>query len=212
VSPPIVIVGAGGYARIVVAALRRAGENLVACTDRDPAKRGTVVAGLPVAGDDEWLLRAHPPGRIRLVNAIGSVRQPTARRDVYSRFVSLGYEFASVRDRTATIADDVAFGPGAHVLEGAIVRPGARIGADAIVNMQAAVDHDCRIGDHVHLAPAATLAGDVRVGEISMIGAGATVIQGVAIGRECLVAAGAVVVGDVADGATVAGVPAKVRA
>jgi acetyltransferase-like isoleucine patch superfamily enzyme len=78
-----------------------------------------------------------------------------------------------------------------------------------ILNTAAVVDHDCVIGDHVHVSPGARVAGGVTVGEGSHIGMGAIVIQGLRIGAGVLVAAGAVVLRDVPDGYRVAGVPAR---
>jgi len=71
------------------------------------------------------------------------------------------------------------------------------------------VDHDCRIGDFVHLAPGVRLAGEVTVGEGALIGIGASVLPGVCIGAWDVVGAGAVVTEDVAPGVTVVGVPAR---
>ena len=70
------------------------------------------------------------------------------------------------------------------------------IGANSIVNTRAAVDHDCKIGETVHIAPGVTLSGNVRVGDRTHIGTGAVVIQGIFIGEDSLVAAGAVVCRD----------------
>lgn len=51
----------------------------------------------------------------------------------------------------------------------------------------------------------------VAVGEDTTIGSGALVLGGVTIGREAMIGAGAVVTADVPDGATVAGIPARIR-
>ncbi|MBT4511070.1 MAG: sugar acetyltransferase, partial [Chloroflexi bacterium] len=72
------------------------------------------------------------------------------------------------------------------------------------------VDHDCTLGRHVHLSPGTTLSGEVFVDDCAHIGTGASVIQQVKIGSGSTVAAGATVISDVPDGATVAGVPARV--
>jgi acetyltransferase-like isoleucine patch superfamily enzyme len=51
----------------------------------------------------------------------------------------------------------------------------------------------------------------VSVGDGATIGSGATILGGVSIGAEAMIGAGAVVTADVPAGATVAGVPARVR-
>ena len=71
------------------------------------------------------------------------------------------------------------------------------------------MDHDCRIGVHVHIAPGCALSGTVKVGDNVHIGTGSTVTQGVRIGADSVIGAGAVVIDDVPPRARVAGVPAR---
>lgn len=78
-----------------------------------------------------------------------------------------------------------------------------------IVNTGASVDHDCKIGDFVHIAPHATVLGGVEIGEGTWVGAGAVIKQYLKIGANCMIGAGAVVIADVPDGTTVVGVPAR---
>ena len=78
------------------------------------------------------------------------------------------------------------------------------------MNTGASVDHECVLGDYVHIAPNATLCGQVKVGEGTMIGVGVSVVQCVTIGKWCKIGAGAVVLSDVPDGATVVGVPGRI--
>ena len=81
-------------------------------------------------------------------------------------------------------------------MAGCVIQTGTNIGANSIVNTRASIDHDCTIGETVHIAPGVTLSGNVRVGDRTHIGTGAVVIQGIAIDADSLVAAGAVVYRD----------------
>ena len=60
-----------------------------------------------------------------------------------------------------------------------------------------------------HVAPGCALAGNVRVGVRTLIGVGSAVRPGIRIGADVIVGTGSAVVSDVPDGATVAGVPAR---
>ncbi len=97
------------------------------------------------------------------------------------------------------------------LFQGVIVQTNTRIGRHVIVNTAASVDHDCDVGDYVHVAPHATLCGFVTIERGCYIGAGATILPGVTVGENAIVGAGAVVVRDVPPNTVVTGVPAKHR-
>lgn len=205
---PVVLLGAGGHAKVLVSALQLQGARLLGLVDRDPGKHGTSLLGSPVLGGDEKLV-GFPPDAVRLVNGLGSVGLPKQRRDLYMRLKSQGYRFASVIHPAAIVAPDVQVAEGVQVMAGAVVQPGCRLEENVIINSNATVEHDCVIAEHSHVAPGAVLSGDVTVGEGCLIGAGATVIQGRRLGAGCVVAAGAVVVRNLEAGSHVAGVPAR---
>ncbi len=113
---------------------------------------------------------------------------------------------------SAVVSESVTIGAGSIVCAGAIIQAGAVVGAGCIINTGATVDHDCNLGDCVHVSPGAHLGGDVTIGCCTWIGIGAAVIHGVTIGERAMVGAGAVVVSDVPSDVTVLGVPAKEKA
>lgn len=207
-APEVLIIGAGGHAKVVADALRACGEPILGFTDRDPAKHGTQVLGMPVLGDD-GVVTARSRDSVRLANGIGSVKVPAARREVYLRFKKLGYSFVAVVHPSAVVSAAVELGEGAQVMAGAVVQAGARIGANSLVNTAAVVDHDCVIGKHCHIAPGCVLSGGIVIADECHIGTGASVLQGVTLGRRTVVGAGAAVVSDSGGGRTLIGVPAR---
>jgi sugar O-acyltransferase (sialic acid O-acetyltransferase NeuD family) len=112
--------------------------------------------------------------------------------------------------RTAFVAGDTVVGPGSQILAQAAVCSAAQIGRACIINTAATVDHECRLGDGVHVAPGAHLAGCVRVENYAMIGTGAIILPRLTIGESAIVGAGAVVVKSVMPNTVVAGNPARV--
>jgi sugar O-acyltransferase (sialic acid O-acetyltransferase NeuD family) len=206
----LVIIGAGGHAKVLASALRRAGTPALACVDARPEAVGGLVLDVPVLGDDAWLQRTYPPNDALLVNGIGGTGSTAARRAVFERFKALGYGFATVIDPSAIVCDEVRLGEGAQILAGAAIQPGTEIGDNSIINTRAAVDHDCRIGAHVHIAPGATLSGGVVVEDGAHVGTGATIIQSVRVGAGGIIGAGAVLVASSPVGATLVGAPARV--
>ncbi|MBX3456281.1 acetyltransferase [Ferrovibrio sp.] len=205
---PVLVIGAGGHAKVLVGALLRLGRPIRGLLDAERSRHGTMLLGQPVLGGDEQL-EGVDPGSLLLVNGLGSVGLPIARQRLFERLTAKGFRFASVIDPAAFVSPDVAMAAGVQVMAGAVVQPGCSLGENCIVNSRASLDHDCSIGAHAHVAPGAVLSGEVRVGEGSHLGTGAVVIQGRSIGAGSLVAAGAVVVRDVAAGEKLAGVPAR---
>ena len=205
---PILVLGAGGHAKVVIDALQAAEADILGAVDADPAIHGTRVLGVPILGGDD-VVQDHAPDTVVLVNGVGSTEPASHRKDLYQQFRDAGYTFAPVIHPSAVIGGEVEIADAVQILAGAVVQPGCRIGANTIINFRASVDHDCTIGEHVHIAPCAGLSGGVILGDDGFIGAGATVIQYLSVGAGALVAAGATVVSDIPPGTRVAGVPAK---
>jgi sugar O-acyltransferase (sialic acid O-acetyltransferase NeuD family) len=201
----IVILGAGGHARVVAEALQKCGTPASGYVDEKPAAN---FRDVPYLGDDGALMAKGATG-VMLANGIGAVDVPYGRRRLFEHYKDAGFSFVTVVHPAAELAAHVVLEEGAQVLAGTIIQSDVRIGRNVIVNTGVIINHDCVIGDHVHLAAGAVLAGAVQVGEASLVGAGATLIQELRIGAEVVIAAGATVIGDVADGETVAGVPAR---
>ncbi|MCF3628023.1 acetyltransferase [Thalassospiraceae bacterium LMO-SO8] len=205
---PLVIIGAGGHAAVVLDAARASGWEIVGLADADPARQGQCVLDAPVFGGDDAVF-AHAPSDVLLMIGIGSTANTALRREIFDRFAAHGYDFATVIHPAAIVARDVTLGAGTVVMAGAIIQTRCRLGSNVIVNTGAQIDHDGTVGDHAHIAPGAVLSGDVTVGDGAHIGVGTTVLQGIAVGETSVCAAGAVVIRNVAGGSTVAGNPAR---
>ena len=207
-SLPVLVIGSGGHAKVLIDAMLLNRDRIEGITDTDVSKHGGSVLGVPVTGGDERALKL-PAHTIRLVNGFGSIRNTELRSKVFESFKAKGYSFHTVIHPASVIAADVKIGEGAQIMAGAVIQAGSVIGANVIINTGTVVDHDCVIGAHSHLAPGVTVSGGVQIEEGVHVGTGATVIQGVRIGSRATVGAGSVVLKDVPKGMTVVGVPAK---
>jgi sugar O-acyltransferase (sialic acid O-acetyltransferase NeuD family) len=207
----VLILGAGGHAKVLIDTLRtQKNISVLGILDTNPKLIGTKVLDIPVLGSEEEILAQYSPDTVQLINGMGSVGLPIQRAALFNKFKKSGYQFLTVIHPTAYVGAGVILGEGTQLLAGSIVQVGTEIGANVIVNTRAAIDHDCHIGDHVHVAPGVTCCGSVIVEQISHIGCGAVLMQGIKIGEQSLIAAGAVVIRDVSKGSKVAGVPAGV--
>ena len=110
---------------------------------------------------------------------------------------------------SASISATARYGKGNFIAANVSVNALAVINDYCILNTGCIVEHECRIGTSVHLAPGSVLAGNVEIGENTFIGANAVIKQGIKIGRNAVIGAGAVVLNDIEDNAVYAGNPAK---
>lgn len=198
----LIVLCAGGHARVVIEALLSRGIRPIAVADA--TRIGDVIGGVRITASDDDVLKMSAD-EIELANGLGNraSRRDSGlsdRRALFERFAAPGYRFPLIAHASAVIASDAQLGDGAQVMAGAVIQPAVRIGRNALINTRAVVEHDCIVGDHAHVAPGAVLCGSVSVGESVHIGAGAVVLVGVKVGAGAVVAAGAVVTRDVAAG------------
>lgn len=206
---PLLLIGAGGHARVVLDALVCSGVGqVVGILDNDTSLYGGFVQDVPVLGGDEKLIE-FPPGDVDLVMGVAGFGDNPRRWRLLEKLRGLGYHLCTVIHPSAVIAASASYAEGAQLLAGSIVNPGARIGRDAIVNSGALVEHDDSVGAGAHLAPRVALGGGVTVGERAQIGLGAVVLHGLTVGDGAIVGAGAVVTHDVEPHTVVMGVPAR---
>lgn len=203
----VLVLGAGGHAKVVIDVLRAAGHTVVAVFDDEPARQGQECRGVLIAGTTSRAVAwAAAAGVRHFVVAIG---QNAARLALGRRLEAAGLQALAAVHASAVIAPGVVLGGGTVVMPGVCINADTRIGAHVIVNTGARVDHDCVIGAGAHLAPGSVLCGNVQVGELTLLGAGSTVIPGICIGARVIAGAGSVVVRPVANDMKVWGVPAR---
>lgn len=194
----VVVVGAGGHAKVLISTLTARGVPVAAVVDDDGTKWGMDAQGTRVG-------RIEPALGGRGIVGIGDNAQ---RREMVN---ALSLDWQTVVHPAAYVHPSAKLGRGTVVFAGAVVQPDAVIGDHVIVNTGATIDHDCVVGDYAHLAPGVHLAGSVQVGEGAFLGIGSVVGPGLRIGRWATLGAGAVAVHDVAEGVTAVGVPARAR-
>ena len=204
----IVIIGAGGQARIVYEILSfDRNVEVVAFVDNVIHGNDEQIMGIPVLGDHSVIPRLLKDG---VRGAIVAVGDNEIRAAHFEKLRGMGLELVNAIHPTSYIAPSVKLGSGVTVAIGAIIGTGARIGNNVIVNNGAIIDHEDEIEDHVHIGPGCSIAGRVTVKKGVLIGIGSVVREYLTIGENSIIGAGSVVLEDMPDNVVAAGTPAKV--
>lgn len=200
----IVVIGAGGHAKVCIEILHSMKEAVVCCIGSEGGE--DFCMGIPVLQGDKNLVTLYSQGYRRAFIAIGSNQQ---RDRLAGLAADVGFSFVNAIHPSAIISPSAQISQGVAVMPGAVINAQAVIGPLVIVNTGATIDHDCEIGRAVHIAPQCGLAGNVSVGALSFLGIGSKVIPGMHIGSQVIVGAGAVVTTHIEDNQTVTGIPAR---
>lgn len=196
----LVIIGASGHGKVVADIARKNGyDKIVFLDDNETVKE---CGGYPVVGTSRDVHRYD----CDIIVAIGNAK---IRKRLLENLENDNKSIPVLIHPNAVIAENVAIDIGTVVVAGAVINPGAKIGKGCIINTCSSVDHDCQIGDYVHVSVGTHIAGTVTVNESTWIGAGAVVSNNIEICSDCMIGAGAVIVKDIKKSGTYVGVPAK---
>ncbi len=196
----VIIIGAGGHAKVIADIVKKSGDNLLGFLD-DSKKAGDEFFDAFILGTVDSYLEYSDK---EFIIAIGN----NAVREAISQKL-LGVRFYTAIHPTAAVGEGVQIGEGTCVMANAVINPDAVVGKHCIINTASVVEHDNCIGDFSHISPAAALAGTVTVGERTHIGIGAKVKNNVSICSDVIVGAGGVVVKEITQSGTYVGVPAR---
>ena len=202
----ILIIGAGGHARVIGDIIRLQGHSVVGYLDDEPSLIGQQIHGASVLGRiDTYQSYTYD----KMVLGIGSNQIRFALQTGRLKDI-LDDQWHKAIHPTAIIGDFTLIGVGTVIMAGVVINPGTEIHQHTIINTGAIVDHDCIISDYAHIAPGVNLAGGVKVGIGALVGVGASVIPYQSIGSWSIIGAGAVIIADLPSNVTTVGVPAKI--
>jgi acetyltransferase EpsM len=147
-KPRLIIIGAGGHAKVVCDAVESIGNYSIA---------GFVDANVPVgtvvASGHKVILRQDELDKVKdhadhFIVAIGNNR---IRAELFSR-LSQTLKPVTLIHPSAVVAGSAEVKAGAVILANSVIAAFSVIGENTIVNAGVVVDHESEIGNHVHLS------------------------------------------------------------
>lgn len=203
----LIIVGAGGHAKVVAETSLAAGYDIVGFVD-DFVNQAPL-PGYRVLGTSS-VLNEIMTQYGRDVDVFVAIGDNSVRKCMSLRIADFGVPFAILSHPSSCVSQFAQLNEGTIVMPGVIVNAGTVVGRHVILNTSCSVDHDCVIADFSHISPGVHVAGGVKIGEGCHIGIGASVVPGVTIGEWTVVGSGAAVVNDLPAHVVAVGVPARI--
>lgn len=200
----VVIIGAGGHAKVIADIIEKSEDIVYGFLDDNIEQGKTIIKDYKVLGKiSECEYLQSDDSDLYFIIAIGNNYK---RKCIYEHY-TLNY-YTAIHPN-AIIGMEVKIGEGTTLMANACINANVQIGKNCIINTGAVIEHDDIIEDYVHVSPNATICGTVKVGAFTHIGAGTVIKNNLEIIEDCIIGAGAVVVKDIKEKGTYVGVPAK---
>jgi UDP-perosamine 4-acetyltransferase len=203
----IVVIGAGGQARVVYEILQfDQNIDVVAFIDNSPRGSDEDIMRVPVLGPHSVVSDLIDDGVEGFIVAIGDNE---VRSQHFEKFRKMGLIPISAIHHNAHISPSADIGDGVVVQSSAELMTNVTVGNNTIINTGTIIEHEVSIDDNAHVGPGTTVAGRVNIGAMTFVGMGCAVKENTEIGKDVIVGAGSVVLDDVAPGLIIAGSPAE---
>ena len=208
---PLLLVGAGGFAREAAEAVRarnavRPTWDILGFLDDDPAKHGSVIGGVRVLGSIK-AVHEHPSAQVLLCT--GRPDNYTSRRLIADRLALADERYATVVHPTATVGTSCRLGVGTVLLAHVDLTADVVVGRHVVVMPHVVLTHDVRVDDYATLASGVRLGGGAHIASGAYIGSGACLREGITVGERAMVGMGSIVTRDVPAERLWLGAPAR---
>lgn len=185
------IIGAGGFAREVKAAMKTPNIKFFVDDKYENTKSGI------------FRLSQFDPEQYEVIVAVGD---PTDRKNIVSRLPK-NTKFFTFIDSSAIIMSDVEIGIGSIICAGTIITTNVKIGNHAHLNLQTTIGHDTIIGDYFTTAPGAKISGNCNIGNLVYVGTNASIKEKLNICDNIIVGLGSGVVKNINESGVYVGLP-----
>jgi sugar O-acyltransferase (sialic acid O-acetyltransferase NeuD family) len=196
----VYMIGAGGHAKAVLAALEANHIYPLALYDDDESKWGSSLFNIPVKGG---LGEFATLGTVSAVIAIGD---NIKRKQIAERFTAINW--LTIIHPYSYQHSSVRVGRGTVILEGTVLQPDVKIGQHCIINVDSMIGHDSILEDYVH-SSGGKIGGNVHICEGVLVGGNTTIHPGLTIGAWSKSAISTAIMRDVPPHSILIGNPAR---
>lgn len=205
----ILLIGDGGHCKSVIDTLLRNNtyDEIGVISKENKNKK---ILGVDIVGTDDNLISLFNGGWTNAFITVGSVGDTTIRKNIYKKLIEIGFKVPNIIDKSSIVSESAIFGEGIFVGKGAIINANTTVNSCSIINSGSVIEHDCSIGQFVHISSNSTVCGNVTIGNDVHVGAGSVIKQGLDIGKNSLIGIGSVVTKSIENNVVAYGNPCKV--
>ncbi|MDR0802359.1 hypothetical protein [Fluviicola sp.] len=158
----IVIIGAGGHAKVIAETIDLLDNLQVVGFIDDRIEKGTpVYKDIPVIGAGNEI-----PQILEECDALViGIGNNEVRKQLAERIKAKSFEI--IIHPRAVVSKTAVIEPGTVVLAGAVISSNARVAAHCIVNSHVVIDHDSNIGTFVHLSIGTLVGSNSKISELT---------------------------------------------
>lgn len=187
------IVGAGGFAREVQAAL---GMDCKMFVDDEYANESSSIFGLSKFDHLKY----------EVVVAIGD---PVDRMKMVNKLPKNTKFFSFIDPSVLLLGKDISIGEGSIICAGSILTTNIRLGKHTQLNLHTTVGHDVVAGDYFTTAPGVKISGNCTIEDRVYLGTNSSVREKLYICNDVVVGLNSGVVSNIQESGTYVGTPAK---
>jgi sugar O-acyltransferase (sialic acid O-acetyltransferase NeuD family) len=198
----VVIFGAGGHSRVVIAILEKLQFNILGVFDDsyEKSKETELISGYKLKGNLNNYDDSSP-----LVLAFGENKK---RESLFNKYQNIILKENLIHP-TSYIEANVIIGESNIILTFVLIHALSKIGNNNIINSRATIEHECEIGSHNHISVGVILCGRVKIGDSCFIGAGTVINDKVSICNNVIIGSNSTVINSINEPGTYAGSPVK---
>lgn len=194
---PVVIMGAGGGAKMCIDLLVTSTKFIVVGLLDDNVKPGTIVMNVPVIGNIKCVNQLIALNILDFVLAFGVLEKRKKRFELYKSLKKLGCKFPNLIHPKSVVENSVELGEGNVILAGANLGSCVKLGNLNYINNNALISHDCNLLDNIHIAPGAVLASSIKIESNVLVGMNSTIYFGLKIGESSTILNGLIINNDI---------------
>jgi len=183
----IILIGGGGHAISCIDVIEESKKfKISGIVDNDKSIVDSL--GYYIIGKDSDLKKLREKYEFAFI-AIGQIKSPKIRIDLFNRLKKLNYKLPRVISPRAHVSNHSIVGEGTIIMHDAIVNANASVGFNCIINNKALIEHDAKIANNCHISTGAIINGSSVINDNCFIGSGSVIKEEIEIGRNCVISA-----------------------